>query len=160
VEYLKAVVPLLMDKAAFARWWSNEAIDGCSVSNIGSCYVEKRAICQLDTRKTNDRCTKRSEVAAQPGSNTTGMVWVQSDDRAKDNSLRWKNQSVVSIDRIDKFRLNWLPQTHRQMILDLNGKRSSCWKSNALGHAGSSIKYPKAHTQISQGHRTIMHAEP
>ena len=50
---------------------------------------------------------------------------MQLGDRADEDGLLWKDDSVVGVDRIDELGADGLASAHREMLIDHDGKRSA-----------------------------------
>lgn len=118
---LDAVVPLLVDVAAFAWWRCNEAIDGGAVGRCAGGDGKGRAIGQRDAGEADDGGIERCEITAKTGADATGVIGAECRYGAVYDSSRWENRGVVGIYGIDEPGVDRLADAHREMIINLDG---------------------------------------
>ena len=100
-ENLDAVVPLLVDEAAFAGRWCDETVDGGAIGGNTGSDRKGRAIHEDNTSETDNGNVEGSEVATKPRSDAARVVGAKSAYGSSHDSFGGENKSVVGIYRVD-----------------------------------------------------------
>jgi hypothetical protein len=75
----------------------------------------------------NQRDVKRSEIPSQTGMNAVTPVGLQSGYRAAKFRSGRDRHMIIDVDWVEKPALKTFACLHRNVLRQLNGKRSSCW---------------------------------
>ncbi len=117
---LEAVVPLLVNEAAFARWRCDKTVDRGAVGR-GACRDRKsRAIGEGNAVEENDGRVERSEVTTKTCSDTTRVIGAECGYGADDDGLGGEDKSIVDVNGVDELRADRLADAHGEMIFDLD----------------------------------------
>jgi hypothetical protein len=125
-EDLKAVVPLLVNKATFAGRGGDQAEDRCAVGGGPGGDGYGGAVGESDAGEANDRDVEGSKVATEPRGDAAGVVGMECGDGAGDDGFSGKDESVVGVDGVDELGADGLADAHGEMIFDLDWEGRAC----------------------------------